>query len=63
VFTSFVNVYQNQHKFILSHLAYINYKLNMIHVISPDNTKRNIAEFEQKFDDDVVFIYGIFTSY
>jgi len=39
----------------LSHLVYKNFKLNMIHVISPDNTRRNIAEFEQEFDDDVVF--------
>jgi hypothetical protein len=43
LFTNILNMYQNQHKqinkFILSHFAYINFKLNMIHVISPDNTR------------------------
>jgi hypothetical protein len=45
----------NTNKCILSHLAYINYKLNMLHVISPDNTRRNIVEFKQKFYGDIVF--------
>jgi len=31
----------------------------MLRVMSPDNTRRNIVEFEQKFGDDVFFMESL----